>query len=152
MRLPIALALLLTFAASAAHAGDVEDVNATADRFSAALNEHSVEAAMLFVADDVLVHYEPVPLANVGKPAFKQFMTGIFGFTEQWAVIETGPRTTRVTGDSAVLVQNIAYVWKPIDGGQESMFLNSMQTWAKVDGEWLLTGMMTNALPHGTTP
>ena len=107
---------------------------------------------MLFVADDVLTQYEPVPLPNVGKAALRQFMTSIFGFTESWAVIATGPRTTKVTGDSAVLVQNIAYVWKPIDGGQESMFLNSMQTWTQVDGEWLLTGMMTNALPHGTKP
>lgn len=152
MRFPFALALVLILAAPAVDAGDVEDVNVASDRYSAALNEHSVEAAMLFVADDVLTHYEPVPVPNVGKASLKGFMASIFGFTESWQVIATGPRTTRVTGDSAVLAQNIAYVWKPIDGGQQSMFLNSMQTWAKVDGDWLLTGMMTNALPHGTQP
>ncbi len=32
------------------------------------------------------------------------------------------------------------------------MFVNQITVWSKVEGEWLLTAMMTNALPHGTTP
>ncbi len=148
----IVLALAVGLLAIPAFAADVDDVNATADRFQAAFNENSAEAAALFAADGVLAFFDPVPVLNTGKEALKQFFGGQFDFTENVQVLPVGPRTTRVTGSTAVIAQNTVYLWKPIDGGAESMFVNSMQVWTKVGNEWMLTGFMTNALPHGTAP
>lgn len=148
----IAIALSAALIATSAAADDVADVNATADRFRAAFNENSAEAAALFLTDGTLAFYDPVPVLNDGKGAVKGFLGGQFELTESVKVIPTGPRTTRVTGSTAVIAQNIVYVWKPIDGGAESMFVNSMQAWTKVGNEWLLAGIMTSALPHGTAP
>lgn len=148
----IAALLLVGMFATSAVADDLADVNAAADRLLAAYNENSAEAAALFAAEGFLGFYEPIPLLTDGKEALKQFLAGLFEQTETAQVISVGPRTTRVTGTTAVIAQNRVYVWKPIDGAAESMFLNTMQTWSKIGGEWLITGWMTNALPHGTAP
>ncbi len=148
----IAIALCVGLMATSATADDVGDVNAAADRFQAAFNENSAEAAALFAADGMLAFFDPVPLLNDGKEAFKQFLAGQFELTESVKWLPVGPRTTRVTGGTAVIGQNMVYVWKPVDGGAESMFVNSMQVWAKIGTEWMLTGIMTNALPHGSAP
>jgi len=148
----IAIALTIGIVATAAVADDVADVNAAADRLLSAYNENSAEAAALFAADGFLAFYEPVPVLTDGKQAFKQFLAGLFEQTESAQVLPIGPRTTRIAGDTAVIAQNQVYLWKPIDGAAESMFLNSMQVWSKIGNEWLITGWMTNALPHGTVP
>ena len=134
----IAIALAVGVIATSAVADDVADVNAAADRFEAAFNENSAEAAALFVADGML--------------AFKQYLAGVFEFTESAQALPVGPRTTRVTGSTAVIGQNHVYLWKPVDGAAESMFVNSLQVWTKVGSEWMVAGWMVRPLPHGTVP
>jgi len=84
--------------------------------------------------------------------SLRQFLSGQFELNERVQVLPTGPRTNRLTGSTRVIGQNTVYVWKPIDGAAESMLVNSMQVWTKLDGEWRLTGFMTSALPDGTAP
>ena len=148
----IAIALAVGLMATSASADDVSDVNAAADRLLAAYNENSAEAAALFAADGVLVFFDPVPVLNDGKKAFKQFLAGVFEITERAQALPVGPRTTRVTGGTAVIGQNQVFLWKPVDGPAESMFANSMQVWTKIGNAWALTGWMTNALPQGSSP
>ncbi len=147
-----AIVLVSLLVALPALADDVADVNAAADRFATAFNENSSSAVALLAADGVLAYFEPVPVLQGGKDALKAFLQAQFDFTETVQVVPTGPRTTNVTGTTGVVAQPVAYLWKPIDGASESMFVNQITVWSKVEGEWLLTAMMTNALPHGTTP
>ena len=145
-------ALVLALLTAVAVADDIVDVNAAADRFQAAFNENSAEAVALFLVEGALGVLDPVPVLNDGKEAVKQFFAGQFEFTEWVKFLPTGPRTTRVTGNTAVIAQNAVFFYKPVDGGAESMFVNAMEVWTKVGSEWLLAGIMTSALPHGTTP
>ncbi len=148
----LATVVAIVFAAISSQASDVDDVNTAADRLRAAFNENSAEAAVLFASENFLGFFDPVPVLNSGEAGFKQFLGGQFEFTEKVQMIPTGPRTTRVTGSTAVIAQGELFFWKPIDGGAESMFTNSLQTWTKTPEGWLLTGWMTTRLPHGSAP
>lgn len=151
MRIAIVL-IWFALSPTIAIADDIADVEATADRYRTAFNENSAEAMALFMVDGILAFIDPIPVLNDGKANLKQFFTGQFDLTEWVKVVATGPRTTRVTGATAVIAQNTAYMWKPVDGAAESMFVNSFEIWTKVGGEWMLAGIMVSALPHGTAP
>lgn len=150
MKIAIAIAVLVV--ATSSRAGDLEDVNAAADRLRAAFNEPSAEAAALFAAESFLGYFDPIPVLNQGRAGFKQFLAGQIQATESAQMIPYGPRTTQVTGTTAVIAQQELFVWKPIGGGAESMFTNSLQTWTKTADGWELTGWVTTVLPHGTAP
>lgn len=131
--------LLTAGVAFNAHAGDAEDVIATAYAQWAAENQNKPAGeAWASIADDYTEFNPVVPALVKGKAQAAKFYEASRGSGETGLVSEMINPHVQVYGDVAILTYNYAGITKGADGKQTPNLAKSTRVYAKKAGKWML--------------
>jgi len=149
VRIPVLVVGLLLFAAPAALAGDLEDVQAVFKQGLAGYNAKDINATFGVMHDQAVSFGANAPFAGDSTAVRRQGAATFFANLESVNVNPVNFQF-RVFGDTAVAWGYYAAVVKAKDGPMEALFTRATQVYAKLDGKWVLVSFHMSYFPPGS--
>jgi ketosteroid isomerase-like protein len=133
---------------SAGRGAEVDDLKATVEQLTAALNKRDLDAWSSIAHDQMVVFNAISPFPVDGKAAQRQVYQTIFNNTESLTSTLLNFQY-RVIGETGIVWGHMMFAVKPKDGPMQVSYGRALGTYTKVEGKWRLVAVHLSAIPLG---